>query len=80
MVIPQHFCKKIRICIKIVSVTPYDVNGGKHPKTHPLFFLFSGDYNLRCLQATYLKFAEYVHIGIMYVDILVYVQNIYKKN
>ena len=42
---------------------PYNVNGGKRTKMHPLFFYwFSGASNLRRLQATYLKFAEYVDI------------------
>ena len=48
--------------MQIVSVTPYNVNRGKHPKTPLLFYLFSGVSNLRILQATYLKFAEYVDI------------------
>ena len=47
---------------------PYNVNGGKCTKTHPLFFyLFSGASNLRSLQATYLKFTEYVDIDADYL-------------
>ena len=50
-----------------VSVTCYDVNrgGGKHPQMHLLMaviLMFSNASNLRSLQATYLKFAEYVDI------------------
>ena len=46
--------------MQIVSVIPYNVNRRKHPKTHPLFL--SGASNIRSLQATDLKFAEYIDI------------------
>ena len=48
--------------MQIISFIPYNVNGGKRPKHTHYFYLFSGASNLRSLQNTYLKFAEYVDI------------------
>ena len=53
--------------MQIVYIMPYDVNGGKCPNAPVIFICFSSASNLRCLQATYMKFAEYIDILIQII-------------
>ena len=56
--------------MQIVSVMPYyNVNGVSAQKCTRYFYLFSGASNLRSLQATYLKFDEYVDILVQIIKI-----------
>ena len=53
--------KELSIYMQIVSVAPYNVNMGEASKKFTCYFyLFSDASNLISLQATYMKFAEYM--------------------
>ena len=54
--------------MQIMSITPYDVNGGVSAAKHThYFYLFSSASNLKSTQATYLKIADYIHIFVQII-------------